>query len=1336
MIDKTSPLKAGSPLLHAQPAAPKRTPEAASPLPEDQVQVSGKPSPQEPSGQPVAAATLDEQPTSKTPAPPRQEPQKTITLLDGPPESDLLKAEKGLSERAKGLAGWAGKLGLGAALGMTALVGMAGVAQAQTTQMAARSSGMTLTQLLESTQNRDQTPVRTNSIQGVVNQFQADRQIYVVGNPQYQGKQFTADEMRQFEDVMKKHPNAYIVLIDNSSDIKEDDWQLSRGIGNSEAFRSNVDSRTGDRNGVVIMVYFHTSDQSFINRTGKDRAIFMRSEQLVDDAGVGEANFVDRETLQNGELINTYISGIQSGRGVPGALDAVFNRIDEGVTNYIQSTVQGSQAQLQSARTALGEVQGKAEQFQRQHGNKGQLGQPPLAQWRSMLDEAQQKLDAHDYRGAGQLSQTVLKAVQQYTTAVSNYEAAPAQAQQIRAQLEQAEQQLATLENNGPAREARQDISAARAALQRYQASHDANNTDFQEHLNAARTSADSATHNVSASRTRTETIKNVKIYGGAALAAATLVTGLALNYFARKKKQEANAQLDKALQQVGDRSQELIRVMNSSDYDEISQYEGMTQKLANDLLAGTSEALTLMGGGEKFIAEAKSMIVGKTIGQRLQNMFLRRNFDNAIDLLTNEGRTLPFDLTDSKNVSLEDGSPAAKYRERLLESVVAQPHQQSLLEILDKMGAQATGNEQLTKTIDQKKNEVSGYLDSVQKEAEQVREHSLKLQKDGEQDNLFTAPSVTRRLLPTVLGEEGRPGLIQRGHEVKFKDPVRAWDEFGNTAKRMATEGEQIFEVGTYSRENLLPALATADEALHPYDVKTDWAHSRKDELSLDLDRTGEKAVKEPVSEHVAEIKKNVAALQSRVETVVEQDHERREVSPKLISDAESDVDTARQGLSDALKAAGVFANGKPDQVLREPDRDPTDLTRKSHEDWEAIKPQLDTGNIEQAGIHLENIRQQTAGAHQLVKESREALKSYTPTAEERRTRRDNITASIGETYADSLKRIQGGYTPNAQKVVAAEVNQPGVTSKVGIVGDYLKTAQTELDTSGSLNSQAQGNYERAYLLTSRDQLIESDKQLKQAQADLDSITTAEKALAQHQKEAEAEQAALQQRLAGTTSNATAQYVRSKAKNLLSQAKSDMTGAVSAVAAKPADPYVAKQALAAVENLRTQSESAISADHRAFDSANASISSAASAISSAQSEINSVSGKSWSTYVSDFGSVHHSVSSSDLSGARSTLNNAESQLSSARSKMGSQDYEDADSQADRARSTANSAKSEAERVESREYSHYRSLVAAAEAEAARRRREREEAQHHSSGGGGGGGGGHHGGSGSTGGGW
>lgn len=69
--------------------------------------------------------------------------------------------------------------------------------------------------------------------------------------------------------------------------------------------------------------------------------MFMRSEQLLDDAGVGEGNFVDRETLQNRELFNTYVQGIQADRTFPPPSTA-RSIASTGADSYITNTVQGS----------------------------------------------------------------------------------------------------------------------------------------------------------------------------------------------------------------------------------------------------------------------------------------------------------------------------------------------------------------------------------------------------------------------------------------------------------------------------------------------------------------------------------------------------------------------------------------------------------------------------------------------------------------------------------------------------------------------------------------------------------------------------------------------------------------------------------------------------------------------------------------------------------------------------------------------------------------------------------------------------------------------------------
>ncbi|ODT73847.1 hypothetical protein ABS71_06435 [bacterium SCN 62-11] len=1076
----------------------------------------------------------------------------------------------------------------------------------------------------------------------------------------------------------------------------------------------------------------------------------IEARKLLDDAGVGEGNFVDRETLQNRELFNTYVQGIQAGQDVPTALSGVLQKIDKGVDSYITNYVQGSQTSVDAGRTALKNIEPKVKDFQSKHGTGGTLGSPDVNGWKSKLDQAQAAVSQHRYQEATDLAKSVQRSIASYDSALNTFNQAPALAQQAQGLVDKAEQQLSGLEDNGPAQAARRDVQAAKDELKAYQASYAAGNTDYQHHLNRATELSESAVDKVAASKSETATIKNVKMYGGGALAAVLLVTGIGLNHRARKKKGEAEGEVDEALAKLGEKSKELVRIMNAESFEDVSQYTGMTQKMANELVASTADSLALMGGGEKFIAEAKSMIAGKTLGQRLKNLFATGNFQKAVELLTSADQKLPFDLSDSKRVELEKGTPAEAWRDQILANVPAQPFEETLQGVLDQMGARAAKNDGLVTTIQTKSREVSRYLDEVKSQAQGVNERSLKLQESGKEDGLFVSASVSKRLMPFVLGAEGQPGLIDKGNEVKGKDPVRAWNEFGDVGKRMASEGAQIVELGEHTRANLLPALKAADEVLLANDVQTAWAHSKKDEYSIALDRTGEKAVSEPVAGGVADLGKSIAALQARVETTVEQDKERREVSPGLIKDAESDVQTAREGLAKALQQAGVFAQGTPDQVLREPDRDPTTQTEKSHKDWDGIKGNLDLGKVEEAGTLLQNIRTQTETAHDLVKQTRDAFNNYTSTAQERASRRDNIGQSIGSKYKGSLERVQAGYLPSAQKLVAAEVHSEA-NSKVGTVADYLTQAQDQLETSGSLNGQAQSNYERAYLLTSRDQLTDSDAQLKIAKANLEAITTSEAALNQHQADAESELKALDGRVQSTQSKTSAEYVRSHAKSLVQQAQAEVAKVKSVVMAKPADPYAAKAALAVVENLRMQAESAISSDYQAFSEANSAISSASSDISSAESRISSVSSQSWSTYVSDYGSVSYSVNSGLLSGAYSSVSSARSELSNARSRMGSQDYEGATSEARSASSYASSAESQASSVESSEYSHYQSMVSSAEAIAQAKRDEEarqaaaaaaaaqaaaDAAAAASSGSNSGGGGGDSGSSGSTGGGW
>ena len=164
-----------------------------------------------------------------------------------------------------------------------------------------------------------------NQPQDAVNQFRADTQLYVQGSP------LTSDEMQRMRSLLSQHPNTYVVLIDYSSDVMADDLLLSRGIGESAAFQSRTNATLNQRDGVLFMIYFDSN---------QGRKIFMRSEELPDRLGVGEANFADASG-QPKQLLQLFINAVRNeGKDVPTALERVINRINQTIRSAENSVAE------------------------------------------------------------------------------------------------------------------------------------------------------------------------------------------------------------------------------------------------------------------------------------------------------------------------------------------------------------------------------------------------------------------------------------------------------------------------------------------------------------------------------------------------------------------------------------------------------------------------------------------------------------------------------------------------------------------------------------------------------------------------------------------------------------------------------------------------------------------------------------------------------------------------------------------------------------------------------------------------------------------------------------
>lgn len=1182
-----------------------------------------------------------------------------------------------------------GLTGFGVVAGMVAMPQPAFAQTISTTQVNHQAATATATD----NRVRTQTPVNVQSVQQAVDKFDKTHQLYVVGQPALNGTPLTKADMARYAEVLKKYPNAYVVLVDKTTNVQGDDMTLSRGIGNSAEFQGVVNPKVGERDGVVVMIYHN------VNGDQNHRKIFMRAESLPDKLGVGEAAFAAEDGTP-GPLLNDFINAFKNeGKDIPGSLEVVLQKVDGTIDNYVQQTVGQAEQNVQAGHTALDGLQPKVKEFQGKYGSGGSLGSPDVAGWQKQMARADEALGNKDFQTATTLSTGVVSAVRTQETAMANYGQAPAIAQDVQKTLNQVKGELGGLSANGNTTSARTSYQTASQEMESYNTAYKAKDPSFQEHLQKARGAADQATKEVSASKSETETIKNVKLGAAATVTLAVLAVSIVMNRRAAAKGRKAQTELDEALKSIGDKSNELMKLLNNADFHEIAGYEGKTKELADQLRENTVQALTLVGGASKFVDEAQALVHPHG-AKALQNLFLTRNYNEAIELLTDDNKKLSFSFNDSSRAVMEKGSKAETWRQQLIQQGTTREFQKSLKEVLLAMADSRDAAEKLLGEIETKGSEINGYIEKVQKTADTAQQKAQALQTSGP-DGLFTAPAVTGNLMPMVV--EKQNGLLDKGRALAARNFVEAWDNYATPAERMSNEASQIVDLGTEARKNLVPTVANADKSLNPNGVKTEWAHDAQKQLSDRLNDTANKALRTSVATDVETLGVDVEKLQTRVTTAVAQDKERREVSPGLIEGAEQDVDTARKEIAGALKQAGAFKAGTPEQVLRETKLDPTDRTKQAHVDLEAVKGRLDVGDVDQAGEHLQNVKSLSTEAHKLVADTRQALKDYPATLDERQKRTDAIGQSIPKTYTPALQRIKATYAPEVLKKVAPEVNA-GDT-----IGDNIDQSLAALTQAGTQTKSAIANFDKAALLTSRDDLNKTDVSLKDAQAQLDGITKAEQILADRQKKAEADLSALQGRFSQTHGNANAVYVRSHARSLLSDADSKLGETKAAVQSSPKDPYRADQALKVAENVRTQVEQAIDADHRAYDAARSAISQAQSSVVAASASIASAQGQSWH-WSNAQGSASESVSAGDLAGAYAAVATAQGYINSAEGQLNSQDYEAASSTAQTAENAASSAAMAASSAVSSARSRFDSQVSRLESlqrEADRREEER-----------------------------
>jgi len=159
--------------------------------------------------------------------------------------------------------------------------------------------------------SRQSQVIKANSTIEVVQRFNRNTQLYIIGNP------ISQSSVDRLVRLLGNNPNIFVVLVSSSQNVKQDDLTLSRGIRNNPAFQSVINPVTKERERVLIMVYFNSD---------KGRQIFFLTEQLPDRLGVGE---------KSPRLLSTFRSEFGRTQNMVDGLEAVIKLINGTIRNSV-----------------------------------------------------------------------------------------------------------------------------------------------------------------------------------------------------------------------------------------------------------------------------------------------------------------------------------------------------------------------------------------------------------------------------------------------------------------------------------------------------------------------------------------------------------------------------------------------------------------------------------------------------------------------------------------------------------------------------------------------------------------------------------------------------------------------------------------------------------------------------------------------------------------------------------------------------------------------------------------------------------------------------------------
>ncbi|MDF1813359.1 MAG: hypothetical protein P1V20_14265 [Verrucomicrobiales bacterium] len=770
------------------------------------------------------------------------------------------------------------------------------------------------------------------TIEEVVSGWQEHRQVWISGN-----LKVSASRISSLEQWLSENgPNWTVVLMEDARGQRYQDFQgmdaveyaLGEGLSNQTNFGEVKDSRTGESNGAVFVLFL------------KERKFSYFGSDVFDRRNLGEDKWI-------GRLDREAIRAMRSGGRIVDAVKNTVTLIEGQLTKAIEKEAESRrrqqierQKQIEAAKLLPAKLSERIQALQsratamrsRLPDFRGELAYPPDTGWLAGAKAISLYVNSGEIEKAVSAAQSIFDEIDQYEQSLNLWQAA-------REQIDKLTEELKTVPENSGAPAVTGYISQAKASLKSTLRNHLYGDSIYTEQLAIAGRSIEAAKTEHAAylakveaenQRVKVERIRNTGVGGGVGLFLLSWVTFL--HRKRKKSKEKAEKMFIDWRKKLRGKFDLLFDLMDRTSVIKSGseRYTGETAGLLATTVRQVDELFIISAATDRVMETAADLIDPRNPWGKLVNSISKKRFLEGVAVM--ESKAIGFGKDEGLKKILKNGKRSLLGNEDDYEPFsmsfkqfveVYNDRENTAIENLERL-ERCVGGLPLT-------------LQEASADIEQLTHQISGLTGAAEEDGLFYMADFDSLLIESAkqnLGEASATGKT---------DPVKAMEESATVALRQIADATNLASVVESSRAIVFPVIHHSSDLLEKMGISTRWIDEAFSQHSEQVEDISQVAVDKSVAAEIEELSNELICTKGRVQSALDLAKQTQQNLPERIRSVEKKVHETRADLAGLLRLDA-------DDILTEEGLNPTVNLAEISKARGRIGDSLNRGNIESA--------------------------------------------------------------------------------------------------------------------------------------------------------------------------------------------------------------------------------------------------------------------------------------------------------------------------------------------------------------------------------------------------